>query len=129
MHLVNAESGQVVTRLPGYELCGSASWSPSGNRLLLRADTTCVCTYDLHTDDVEPVALMSGRQQQPWAAGAWRPLGLADEHRLLIARRQGTVATVCTGDLAGGPLEPVFSWPDRMDLAPILGQMPADHWQ
>ena len=74
VQLVDAESGQVVTRLPGNELCGPASWSPSGNRLLLRAGTTGICTYDLHTEQVEPVALMSGRQQQPWLlvpGGPW----------------------------------------------------------
>lgn len=37
VHVVNAESGETAFRLPGYELCGSGSWSPSGRRLLLRA--------------------------------------------------------------------------------------------
>lgn len=101
---------------------------PVGQEIAAAGGLADVCVFDLLTDRIESVALLSGRAQEPWFAGAWRPLGMADERRVLIARRQGATATVCVGDLAGGPLASIFGWPDDMDLAPFLAQMPADYW-
>ena len=73
VHVVKAESGQFAFRLPGYQLCGSASWSPSGTRLLLRDESADVCVFDLLTDRIESVALLSGRAQAPWLADRHEP--------------------------------------------------------
>lgn len=131
LHIVEARTGTVVSRLPGWRLCGSASWSPSGGHLLV-ADGSfrpTVCTFDLRTQALTTVVPVSGRPQSPTLAGARRPLGLADEQRVLVGTRRGTTMTLSAGDISGPDLEPLLRWTGELDMYPVLAQMPLGYWQ
>jgi len=83
----------------------------------------CEAAHELTT--VVPV---SGRPQNPTLAGARRPLGLADEQRVLVAVRRGTTMTLSVGAIDDEKLRPLLRWDGELDMYPVVAQMPADYW-
>ncbi len=132
VHLVDASTGAIVSRLNEWRLCGTASWTPNSRQLLVaqghESGRDAISIFDLDTHELTTVVPVSGRPQNPTLAGARRPLGLADQQRVLVAVRRGTTMTLSVENLDDEKLRPLLRWDGELDMYPVVAQMPADYW-
>ncbi len=119
-----------VAEFPRAFLAGTASWGPESDRLLLETFNTHTRVRSVwiqHLDgDHESVEAIP----QPNRAGTSvvRPLGLADNRRLVTVRAARGKATLSLTDAATGEQAPVVAWPDDNETRPAVAQLPPESW-
>lgn len=121
---------QVVARIEGAHLEGSASWGPESDRLLVGGWGRPPFTLSVwihHLDGTrQPVTVLP----EPDSEGirAAHPLGMADNDHLLTLRNTSTRSTLMRTTIADGTHEGIVTWPGGKGTYPVVAQMPPEAW-
>ncbi|WP_309134048.1 hypothetical protein [Cellulomonas sp.] len=124
-HVYDAVNGVEVQRAPG-TLCGSASWGPGSDLLLIDHDLDDTWVYDLRADTAREVSVLppsAGRDMRPQ-----RALGLADEDHLITCRQRGERTTISLMNLADGTTAEILSYSYEEARYPVIAALPRGTW-
>ena len=120
-----------VAQFPSAYLAGTASWGPKSDRLLFeryRSDTNEREVWIQHLDGSrEEVAAIPKPNRE--GISKVRPLGLADNNRLVTVRTTKTKATIALTSATTGEHQDVLTWPEHIDARPVIAQLPIEAWE
>lgn len=126
--VLDASTGREVARHDGALLCGSVSWSPDSERLLVQDETETTWVLDTATGTREAIPFLPGRRPGVWVNGSLRPLGFADPDHLMVATQRGATMTLSAVHLTTSASRPLVRWAGSLDMYPRLATMPAGYW-
>lgn len=128
VRILDAATGQEVTRVGGVRLAGSVSWSPDQTRLLVKEFWGHLRIHDLNADTRHEIPALPGRRPDPSTRGPARLLGFADDHDLLVATQRARTMTISAMDPTSGDRRPLIRWTGTDDMYPVLTAMPPGYW-
>ena len=106
--IVDVASGETLVEIPDLYLHGTRSWSPDGERLLVRG-TTGVSVYDIQTHSLTaPLGLPEKFHLQP-KTRVHRVQGWHDDEQVVTAFKDGPLNTFFAINLIDGRMTPLYS--------------------
>jgi hypothetical protein len=123
--IYDAATGTEIQRVPG-TLCGSASWAPDSRSLLVDHHEDDTWIHDVQIGTAHPVTVLAPRGSRDWRP--FSPLGLAEEDRLVTARRRGERMTISLMDLSDGTTSEILSYSYGGARYPTIAAMPSGTW-
>lgn len=126
--LLDTSTGLIERRIKDANLAGTSSWSPDGRSLLVVDSYGRPSIIELPSGERRPIPALPDEVANAHERHRPRPLGWADNTRLIVGLTRGNTSRLCLFDLDAGLQDTLLRWTGHYQDYVALAPMPLGFW-